>query len=109
MNDDILCALRDVIDPELKISIDDLGLVYRADWTVRGIEVALTLTTPSCPLEEMLVQQAEQSLRARYPETAYIGVELVWEPAWTIDRISERGRRQLGWSTAPDTKRNVLS
>ena len=109
MNDDILFTLKDVIDPELGISIVDLGLVYRAGWSTRGIEVALTMTTPSCPWGEMLVQKAEQALRERFRETATIRVELVWEPPWSPERISEQGRRKLGWSTAGGTKRIVLS
>ena len=109
MNDDILLALKDAIDPELGISIVDLGLVYRAAWSPRGIEVVLTMTTPSCPWEEILVQKTEQALRERFRETATIRVELVWEPPWSPERISEQGRRQLGWSSAPGTKRNAVS
>jgi metal-sulfur cluster biosynthetic enzyme len=109
MNDDILLTLKDVIDPELGISIVDLGLVYHAAWSTRGIEVALTMTTPSCPWAEMLVRKAEQALHERFREIATIRVELVWEPPWSPERISEQGRRQLGWSTAAETKRNALS
>ena len=107
MNDDILFTLNDVIDPELGISIVDLGLVYRAAWSPRGIEVALTMTTPSCPWEEILVRKAEQALRGRFRETAKIRVELVWEPPWSPERISEQGRRKLGWSTAAASPKRI--
>jgi len=103
MNDDILLALKEVIDPELGVNIVDLGLVYRAARTADAIEVALTMTTPSCPLGEMLVEQAEQALHARFSEVPSIRVELVWDPPWCADRMSEDGRRQLGWPASSRT------
>jgi metal-sulfur cluster biosynthetic enzyme len=96
MSDDILMPLREIIDPELGVNIVDLGLVYRAACTSDGIEVALIMTSPSCPLGEMLVDQAEQALRDRFPETSSIHVELIRDPPWSPDRMSEEGRRQLG-------------
>jgi len=93
--DDVLQTLRSVIDPELGINIVDLGLVYRAERKDEAIEVDLTMSTPSCPLAEMLVEEAREALRARFPEAA-IQVELVWDPPWTPDRMSEAARHQLG-------------
>ena len=103
MNDDILFALEDVIDPELGISVVDLGLVYRAVWSRQGIDVALTMTTPSCPWQRRLVRDAEQMLREHFRETA-IHVEVVWDPPWSPERISERGRRELGWLSIAKAK-----
>jgi metal-sulfur cluster biosynthetic enzyme len=71
-------ALRDVVDPELGINVVDMSLVYRAAWTVVGIQVALALTTQSCPFREMLLEAARQALRRHSAETR-IAVELVWE------------------------------
>ena len=93
--DDVLQTLRSVIDPELGINIVDLGLVYRAERKDEAIEVDLTMSTPSCPLAEMLVEEAREALQARFPEAA-IQVELVWDPPWTPDRMSEAARHQLG-------------
>ena len=93
--DDVLQTLRSVIDPELGINIVDLGLVYRAERKDEAIEVDLTMSTPSCPLAEMLVEEAREALRARFPEAA-IQVELVWDPPWTPDRMTEDARDQLG-------------
>ena len=98
---DIVEPLKAVVDPELGINIVDLGLVYRAELSARGIEVALTMTSLACPVGEMLVEDAKAALRARFAETPAIHVELVWEPPWSIDRMSEEGRRHLGWSKAP--------
>ena len=96
MNDDILLALKQVIDPELGINVVDLGLVYRAEQNSHGIEVALAMTSPACPLGEMMVEEAKLALQGRFPQARSIQVDLVREPAWTPERMSEEGRRQLG-------------
>lgn len=106
MNDDILLALKAVIDPELGINIVDLGLVHRVIQTADGIEVALTMTAPSCPLGEMMVEQAEQALHSRFPETTSIRVELLRDLPWSPDRMTEAGRRQLGLSESSETDGN---
>jgi len=96
MNDpDVLQALRAVIDPEIGINIVDLGLVYRAVRNPDGIDVALTLSTPSCPLGDLLLADAREALRARFADAPAIRVELVWEPMWTPDRMSDAARRLL--------------
>ena len=97
MNEDVLAALRGVNDPEIGINIVDLGLVYEAERKPEGIDVKLTLSTPSCPMSEMLVEEAREALQARFADARSINVELVWDPPWTPDRMSEAARRQLGW------------
>jgi metal-sulfur cluster biosynthetic enzyme len=92
---DVLQALRGVNDPEIGINIVELGLVYRAERKPEGIKVALTLSTPSCPLSEMLVKEAREVLQTRFADAAAIHVELVWDPPWTPERMSETARRQL--------------
>jgi metal-sulfur cluster biosynthetic enzyme len=92
---DLLQALRGVDDPEIGMSIVDLGFVYRAERKPDGIEVALTFSTPSCPLSEMLIEQAREALQARFPDAPAIHIELVWDPPWTPDRMSETARRLL--------------
>jgi metal-sulfur cluster biosynthetic enzyme len=101
LDDEILLALKPVIDPELGVNIVDLGLVERADRTDAGIEVALIMTTPACPLGEMLTEQAEQALAQRFPHTSSIRVELLRDVFWTPERMTDDGRRQLGMPGAP--------
>ena len=97
MNDnDVLQALRAVNDPEIGINIVDLGLIYRAERRPDGITVALTVTTPSCPLGEMLVEEAREVLHREFPDATSIHVELVRIPPWSPDRMSEAARRLLG-------------
>ena len=94
-DDDVLKTLRAVLDPEIGINIVDLGLVYRAQRTAAGIEVALTLTTPSCPLGEMLTDQVRDVLCNAFPDVPSIEVDLVWDPPWSPERMSEGARNQL--------------
>lgn len=95
MDDEILAALKAVIDPELGINIVDLGLVYHAARTVNGIDIALTMTTPACPLGEMMTGEIKQVLGDRFPDAPDVRVELVWDPPWSPDLMSEESRRQL--------------
>ena len=96
MNDDILAALKTVIDPELGINIVDLGLIYRSARTANGIDIALTMTTPACPLGEMMTEEIKLVLRDRFPELPDLRVEIVWDPPWSPELMSEESRQQLG-------------
>jgi metal-sulfur cluster biosynthetic enzyme len=96
MSDDILAALKTVIDPELGINIVDLGLVYHASRNASGIDIALTMTTPACPLGEMMTEEIKLVLRDRFPDALDVRVELVWDPPWSPELMSEESRRRLG-------------
>jgi metal-sulfur cluster biosynthetic enzyme len=96
MDDDILATLKSVIDPELGINIVDLGLVYAAVRTATGINIELTMTTPACPLGEMMSEEIKLVLRDRFPDLPDVRVDIVWDPPWSPDLMSEESRRQLG-------------
>ncbi len=98
MDEDILAALKSVIDPELGINIVDLGLVYAAVRNTNGIGIALTMTTPACPLGEMMSEEVKLVLRNRFPDLPDVRVEIVWDPPWSPELMSEESRRQLGMS-----------
>jgi metal-sulfur cluster biosynthetic enzyme len=98
MDRDILIALNKVIDPELGINIVDLGLICRAAHVSDGIEVALGMTSPVCPLGEMMVEEATRVLRKYFPDASPIHVELIRDFKWSAERMTEEGRRQLGLS-----------
>lgn len=86
--------LRAVMDPELHVNIVDLGLIYSVTVSGCHIKIIMTLTTPGCPLApeiERLVREAIAPL-GEYEVT----LELVWEPAWTKERMSEDAKLQLG-------------
>jgi metal-sulfur cluster biosynthetic enzyme len=95
LDPDVLDCLLEVMDPEVGLSVVDLGLVYRATRDDDGIAVALTLTTRACPLGEMLVDDARERLSRRFQD-ARIVVSLVWNPPWNPVRITDRGLELLG-------------
>ena len=90
-------ALREVIDPELGINVVDLGLVYRIEAEPDRLSVAMTMTTPACPLGEHLAAQAEAAIRLAAPQIAEVQVRLVWDPPWSPDLMSPDAKRRLGW------------
>ncbi|MGZ5245354.1 MAG: metal-sulfur cluster assembly factor [Bacteroidia bacterium] len=90
-----LQALYEVIDPELYVNIVDLGLVYNIALKDKNIEVEMTLSTPHCPMGESIVNGVKNVLEKTFPD-AEVEVNLVWEPTWSMEKISEEGKRQLG-------------
>ncbi len=93
----IIDLLKNVIDPELAVNIIDLGLVYdiRVDEQARRLAVDMTLTSPGCPLGDVIMEEAYHLLASNFP--AYeVGLNLVWEPAWSLDRLTPEGREALG-------------
>jgi metal-sulfur cluster biosynthetic enzyme len=112
LDPEVLDCLLEVMDPEVGLSVVDLGLVYRATQGDDGIAVALTLTTRACPLGEMIVEDARERLARRFQDVPRVAVSLVWSPPWNPDRISSSGRRnpsaqsltrsrQRSWQAAP--------
>ena len=103
MQDDLLYALNKIEDPELGIGIVDLGLIYRADWTETGIEVDVTMTAPSCPFGEALLDEVNEVLQHRFREASSIRVQVIWDPPWGLDRLSDNARQALGLTRLPRT------
>ena len=89
-------ALRTVFDPEIPVNIYDLGLVYRCDVDEKGaVEVDMTLTAPGCPVAQTFPDVVEAAVR-RVPGVTDVLVDVVWEPPWTMDRMTDEARLQLG-------------
>jgi metal-sulfur cluster biosynthetic enzyme len=95
--DPIFEALRSVEDPEAGMSIVDLGLVYAIERSEGGVRVQMTLTSPSCPMGPMLVDEVVAAVRDALPGTPDVRVDLVWDPPWSPDRMSEEARSRFGW------------
>lgn len=94
---DVMQALETVLDPELDLDIVSLGLVYGVDLRADGsVGVTLTMTTPACPLSEQIISDVEEALHA-HASPSRVEVELVWDPPWTPERMSERAKQELGW------------
>ncbi|MBE0613012.1 MAG: metal-sulfur cluster assembly factor [Burkholderiales bacterium] len=90
-------ALRQVDDPEVGMNIVDLGLVYRIDIAPGKVHVELTMTTPACPMGDLITANALRALGAALPQDTVVDVALVWDPPWTPDMMSESARQTFGW------------
>jgi metal-sulfur cluster biosynthetic enzyme len=91
--EDVLEALRDVVDPELGINVVDLGLVYGVALGEDGAAtIDMTLTSAACPLTDVIEDQAAASLEGIVPG---FRINWVWMPPWGPDKITEDGREQL--------------
>ena len=90
-------ALREVVDPEVAMSIVDVGLVYGVAVADDQVQVTMTMTSAACPVTELIVGDVESALDEVVPPALKIQVDLVWEPAWTTDRMSPRAKSFRGW------------
>ena len=91
--EDVLEALRDVVDPELGINVVDLGLVYGLAIGEDGVAtIDMTLTSAACPLTDVIEDQAAAALEGLVPD---FRINWVWLPPWGPDKITEDGREQL--------------
>ncbi len=93
----ILDALTKVVDPEVAMSIVDVGLVYGVTVDAAKVHVLLTMTSAACPVTDVIVEEVESELDRIAPPELLVHVELVWDPPWTMERMSPRARRFMGW------------
>ncbi len=91
---EVISALRFVIDPEIGINIVDLGLVYDVIIEEAMITVTMTLTTPGCPMHGSITSWVENQIKALEPGYE-VFVNLVWEPRWTPDKMSNEAKNGL--------------
>lgn len=93
--DMIYDALKEVYDPEIPVSIVDLGLIYDVIISSgSNVNIKMTLTTPGCGMGAMIAQQAEEAVRGAGADNVL--VEVVWDPPWNPDMMSEEARQKLG-------------
>ena len=90
-------ALSRVIDPEIGENIVDLGLVYGIEVEGNVAKVKLTMTSPACPMGEMLLDDIHATLTRMLPNEMEIHIHLVWQPPWDPSMISAEGKQRLGW------------
>ena len=93
--DEITQAIKTVEDPELMLNVYDLGLIYRLDRLTNGdVEIDMTVTAPSCPVAGVMPKQVAEAV-SKLDGAGKVTVKLVWEPAWSMDRISEEAKYAL--------------
>ncbi|MBD3397708.1 DUF59 domain-containing protein [Candidatus Micrarchaeota archaeon] len=92
---EVMDALGQVMDPELGISLVDLGLIYSVKVQGEKVEVEMSFTTPACPMVHYITSSVEDAVK-KLEGVEEAEVKLVWDPPWTPDRISEEGKKKLG-------------
>ena len=96
LREDIVEALKSIYDPEIPVNIYELGMIYEVEISEQAdVEVKMTLTSPACPVAGTLPGEVED--KVKNVEGVQTGkVELVWEPAWTPEKMTEAAKLQLG-------------
>ena len=94
---EIVAALRAVLDPEVGINVVDLGLVYGIKVSGRDMRVIMTMTSQACPLNSYFRQAVETAIRKYIPEAMEVDIEMIWQPEWSSAMMSEEARRLMGW------------
>ncbi len=98
IRDAVVEQLKTVFDPEIPVNVYELGLIYGVEVSQGGAtHITMTLTTPMCPAAEVLPPEVETKAR-NVPGVAAVRLDLVWEPPWTPDRMSDAAKLELGMS-----------
>jgi len=93
----IISALKSVYDPEIPVNIYELGLIYDIQInTDNDVFVKMTLTTPGCPVAEHMPNMVRSAIQERVVEVRTVNIEIVWEPSWRPDMMSEAARLEIG-------------
>ena len=88
-------TIKTVYDPEIPVNIYELGLIYNIDISSDGkVDIVMTLTSPGCPVAESLPKEVELKVRT-IEDVSDVSIEIVWDPPWTPDRMSEAARLEL--------------
>ena len=90
----VLDALKNVMDPELSVSIVDLGLIYNVETADNNIDIKMSLTTPGCSMGSAITRQVENVLYALGAKTVI--VEIIWDPPWNPNMMSDEAKNKLG-------------
>jgi FeS assembly SUF system protein len=91
----VIAALKEIFDPEIPVNIYDLGLIYNVEVSGGHVAVTMTLTTPHCPVAESMPGEVELRVGA-VPGVGDCEVNLVWDPPWSPENMSDEARLELG-------------
>lgn len=90
-------ALQKVVDPEVALSIVDVGLIYAVTVTTDKVHVLMTMTSAACPVTDVIIDDVQAELDPVVPPEMKIEVALCWNPPWTPERMSGRAQRMMQW------------
>jgi FeS assembly SUF system protein len=97
LQEEITQVLKEIYDPEIPVNIYDLGLIYSVEVTPElNVNVKMTLTTPACPVAQTFPLTVMQRVKENVEGVNEVYVDLVWDPPWTQDMMSEAAKLQLG-------------
>ena len=92
---EIIEVLKTIYDPEIPVNIYELGLIYKITITGSTVDIEMTLTSPNCPMTDVLIYQIDSRLKL-VDGIEDVKVDLTFDPPWDKDMISEEGKLQLG-------------
>lgn len=96
LREQVIAAIEECYDPEIPVNIYELGLIYDVTVPQAGkVEVLMTLTSPHCPVAEILPEQVKTRI-AEVDGVDEVMLELTWEPPWSVDMMSDAARLELG-------------
>lgn len=91
-------VLRQVDDPEVGMNIVDLGLIYRIDASAEKVYIEMTMTSPACPMGDMILDEVDTALDQVLPAATVLDIRLVWSPPWDPSMMSDAAKARLGWA-----------
>ena len=95
LKEKIIDEIKKIYDPELPVNIYDLGLIYDVKVEENKAKIKMTLTAPGCGMGDMIASEVKQKIEG-VPGTQQVSVELVWDPPWDKDMVTEAAKLQLG-------------
>lgn len=95
--DDVMNVLKQCYDPEIPVNVVDLGLIYGVDIEGDTVNIEMTLTAPGCPMHSLIARDVKQKVET-LDEVNQANVQVVWDPPWTPDRLSEKAKKILGFT-----------
>ena len=97
LESEILKVIKEVFDPEIPVNIYDLGLIYEIDVDdYDNVDIKMTLTAPNCPIADQVVQYVQQRVE-QVEDVNKVAVNLVFDPPWNVDMMSDEAKLQLGY------------
>jgi FeS assembly SUF system protein len=97
LRENIISVLKNIFDPEIPVNIHELGLIYEVRILEEGnVEIDMTLTSPACPAAQSLPGEVRTEV-SKLPGVADVHVEVVWEPQWNPDMMTEEAKLTLGF------------
>jgi metal-sulfur cluster biosynthetic enzyme len=89
--------LKQIYDPEIPMNIVDLGLIYGFEWAGDDVTLKMTLTAPGCPVAGILAEEVKTAIE-KVPNIKSAKVDMIWDPPWSPERMSEFAKRQFGYA-----------